>query len=199
MAADNGSWLDDTELAAWVGLIKLASRIVTLSDGELRRTRKITGRDYELLHHLSSSPQGWRVNELAEVIDDTSSCITHRVNRLQAAGLVEKRHPGKQKTGRQVTISTDLVYDVLRRHEPDHILMRATWADAATGLLDIGRLGDMLARIKGRIVHQRLDHISPLAVPIMLDIGKEAVPGEAEEDVLREAADDLVREAMGGD
>ncbi len=120
-------------------------------------------------------------------------------NAALISGLVEKRHPGKQKTGRQVTISTDLVYDVLRRHEPDHILMRATWADAATGLLDIGRLGDMLARIKGRIVHQRLDHISPLAVPIMLDIGKEAVPGEAEEDVLREAADDLIREAMGGD
>ena len=96
-----------------------------------------------------------------------------------------------------MTISTDLVYDVLRRHEPDHILLRATWADAATGLLDIGRLGDMLARIKGRIVHKRLDRISPLAVPIMVDIGKEAVAGEAQEDVLREAADDLVKEAMG--
>ncbi|HZP19834.1 MAG TPA: ligase-associated DNA damage response DEXH box helicase [Bauldia sp.] len=118
-------------------------------------------------------------------------------NAALIAGLVEKRHPGKEKSGRQVTISTDLVYDVLRRHEPDHILMRATWADAATGLLDIGRLGDMLKRIKGKIVHQRLDRISPLAVPIMLDIGKEAIVGEAQEDVLREAADDLVREAMG--
>ena len=93
------------------------------------------------------------------------------------SGLIEKRHPGKEKTGRQVTISTDLVYDVLRKHEPDHILMQATWADAATGLLDIGRLGDMLARIKGQIVHKRLDRISPLAVPVMLEIGKEPVAG----------------------
>jgi ATP-dependent Lhr-like helicase len=115
------------------------------------------------------------------------------------SGLVEKRHPGKEKTGRQVTISTDLVYDVLRKHEPDHILMRATWADAATGLLDIGRLGDMLSRIRGKIVHKGLDRISPLAVPVMLEIGKEAVKGEAQEDVLREAAEDLVREAMGDD
>jgi ATP-dependent Lhr-like helicase len=113
------------------------------------------------------------------------------------SGLIEKRHPGKEKTGRQVTISTDLVYDVLRKHEPDHILMRATWADSATGLLDIGRLGDMLARIKGRIVHKRLDRISPLAVPVMLEIGRETVKGEAQEDVLREAADDLIRDAMG--
>ena len=114
------------------------------------------------------------------------------------SGLIEKRHPGQEKTGRQVTISADLIYDVLRKHEPDHILMRATWADAASGLLDIARLSDMLARIKGRIVHKRLDRISPLAVPVMLEIGKEAVPGgEADEHVLREAADDLVREAMG--
>ncbi len=114
------------------------------------------------------------------------------------SGLIEKRHPGKEKTGRQVTISTDLVYDVLLKHEPDHVLMQAAWADAATGLLDIARLGDMLKRIKGRIVHQRLDRISPLAVPVMLEIGREAVAGgEADEHVLREAAEDLVRDAMG--
>jgi len=114
------------------------------------------------------------------------------------SGLIEKRHPGKEKTGRQVTVSTDLVYDVLRRHEPNHILLRATWADAATGLLEIGRVGDMLARIKGRIVHKRLEGISPLAIPAMLQIGREAVAGgDADEHVLREAADDLVREAMG--
>jgi len=117
-------------------------------------------------------------------------------NTALISGLIEKRHPGKEKTGRQVTVSTDLVYDVLRRHEPDHILLKATWADAATGLLDIGRLGDMLARVKGRIIHERLTRISPLAVPIIADIGKEAVAGEALEDVLREAADDLLKEAM---
>ncbi len=116
------------------------------------------------------------------------------------SGLIEKRHPGKEKTGRQVTISTDLVYDVLLKHEPDHVLMQAAWADAATGLLDIARLGDMLKQIKGHIVHQRLDRISPLAVPVMLEIGKEAVAGgEADEHVLREAAEDLVRDAMGDD
>lgn len=117
-------------------------------------------------------------------------------NVALTSGLIAKRHPGEEKSGRQVTVSTDLVYDVLRRHEPDHILLRATWSDAATGLLDIARLGEMLSRIRGRIIHKRLDRISPLAVPVMLEIGKEAVDGEAREQVLREAADDLVREAM---
>jgi ATP-dependent Lhr-like helicase len=114
------------------------------------------------------------------------------------AGLVEQRHPGKEKSGRQMTVSTDLVYDVLRSHEPDHVLLKATWADAATGLLDIGRLGVMLSRVKGRIIHRDLDRISPLAVPIMLDIGKEAVPGEADETLLAAAADDLIAEALAG-
>jgi ATP-dependent Lhr-like helicase len=114
------------------------------------------------------------------------------------AGLIERRFPGKEKTRRQVTVSTDLIYDVLRKHQPDHVLLRATRADAATGLLDIRRLGEMLSRVKGRIVHKPLDRVSPLAVPVMLEIGREMIQGEAADEILREAADDLVREAMGG-
>ena len=113
------------------------------------------------------------------------------------AGLIERRFPGKEKSRREVTISTDLVYDVLRRHQPDHILLRAARADAATGLLDIRRLGDMLSRIKGRIIHRALDHVSPLAVPVMLEIGRESVSGAASEALLAEAEAELVKEAMG--
>jgi ATP-dependent helicase Lhr and Lhr-like helicase len=112
------------------------------------------------------------------------------------AGLIERRFPGQEKSRRQVTISTDLVYDVLRSHQPDHVLLRAARADAATGLLDVRRLGDMLSRIRGRIVHKALDHVSPLAVPVMLEIGREAVYGEAADSLLAEAADELVKEAM---
>ncbi len=113
------------------------------------------------------------------------------------AGLIERRFPSKEKSSRQVTISTDLVYDVLRRHEPDHILLRAARADAMTGLLDLERLAAMLSRIDGRIVHKDLKRISPLAVPVMLEIGREPVAGEAQDQVLAEAAQTLVAEAMG--
>jgi ATP-dependent Lhr-like helicase len=113
------------------------------------------------------------------------------------SGLIERRHPGQEKTGRQVTVSTDLIYDVLRSHEPDHILLKATRADAATGLLDIGRLGEMLSRIRGRIVHQRLPRVSPLSVPLMLEIGREPVFGEAQDDLMAEAAGELIEEAAG--
>ncbi len=112
------------------------------------------------------------------------------------AGLIEKRFPGEEKSRRQLTISTDLVYDVLRKHQPDHILLRAARADAATGFLDIKRLGEMLSRIKGRIVHKALDHVSPLSVPVLLEIGRETVYGEASDTLLAEAADELIKEAM---
>jgi ATP-dependent Lhr-like helicase len=113
------------------------------------------------------------------------------------AGLIERRFPGEEKSRRQLTISTDLVYDVLRKHQGDHLLLRAARADAATGLLDVQRLGEMLSRIKGRIVHKALERVSPLAVPVMLEIGREPVYGEASEALMAEAADDLIREAMG--
>ncbi len=111
------------------------------------------------------------------------------------AGLIEKRHPGKEKSGRQMTVSSDLIYDVLRSHEPDHLLLQATRDDAAKGLLDIRRLGDMLRRIKTGIAHQDLERISPLAIPIMLEIGKEPIAGEAQELLLAEAAEELMNEA----
>jgi len=113
------------------------------------------------------------------------------------AGLIERRFPGEQqKSGRQITFSTDLIYDVLRRHQPDHLLLRCARDDAATGLIDVARLGQMLARIKGRIRHAALEHLSPFSVSVMLEIGKERSPGQAGEMILREAADDLIAEAM---
>ena len=112
------------------------------------------------------------------------------------SGLIERRFPGaEQKTGRQITFSTDLIYDVLRRHQPDHLLLRCARADAATGLVDVARLGDMLVRIKGRIRHSPLDHLSPFAVPILLEMGRERSPGEAGDRILAEAEDDLIAEA----
>jgi ATP-dependent helicase Lhr and Lhr-like helicase len=112
------------------------------------------------------------------------------------AGLIERRFPGKEKSRREVTISTDLVYDVLRRHQPDHILLRAARADAAADLLDIRRLSEMLSRVKGRIIHKALGRVSPLAVPVMLEIGRESVRGEAAEELLAQAEAELVDEAM---
>jgi ATP-dependent helicase Lhr and Lhr-like helicase len=116
-------------------------------------------------------------------------------NVAVVAGLIERRHPGHEKSGRQVTVNSDLVYDVLRKHEPQHVLLRATRAEAAVGLMDVRRLADLLVSVQGRIVHRRLDRVSPLAVPVLVAIGRESVPGEADETLLEEATHDLIAEA----
>ncbi|MGY6627096.1 MAG: ligase-associated DNA damage response DEXH box helicase [Oceanicaulis sp.] len=113
------------------------------------------------------------------------------------AGLIERRFPGHEKTGRQVTFSSDLIYNVLREHEPGHILLQAAWQDAASGLLDIRRLADRLAKVAGRVDHMALSKISPLAVPVMLEVGREAVFGEAGDAILEDASQALAGEAMG--
>jgi ATP-dependent Lhr-like helicase len=135
-------------------------------------------------------------DDLEAWLDD--SALMKRTFRTCAiiAGLIERRHPGAEKTRRQITMSTDLVYDVLRRHEPDHVLLQAARADAATGLLDLRRVAQMLSRIKGRIVHKALDRVSPLSISVILEIGREAVFGEAADAILAEAEAQLMQEVM---
>ncbi len=113
------------------------------------------------------------------------------------AGLVDRSQPGADKNRRQVTVNTDLIYDVLRRHQPDHILLRATRADAARGLTDVARLSDMLARVQGKVRTVRLTRVSPLAIPVLLDIGREFVRTTEDEDALLAETEALVAEATG--
>ena len=115
-------------------------------------------------------------------------------------GLIERQHPGKRKTGKQVTFSTDLIFDVLRKYEPDHLLLEAAWADARERLTDVARLGDLLDRAAGTMLHQSLARISPLAIPVLVLIGRENVAGaDIDDALLGELAESLAEEAMRPD
>jgi ATP-dependent helicase Lhr and Lhr-like helicase len=115
------------------------------------------------------------------------------------SGLIERQHPGKRKTGRQVTFSTDLIYDVLRKYQPDHLLLKAAWADARARMTDVGRLGDLIDRASATMLHIDLDRVSPLAVPVLILIGREQVAQHEVEDALLIEAEALVAEAMRTD
>ncbi len=135
-------------------------------------------------------------DDLEAWMDESSMLRRTFRNVALITGVIDRRHPGQEKSGRQVTFSSDLIYDVLRKHDPGHVLLRATRADAAGGLTDVRRLSDFLIRVKGRITHKDLDRISPLAVPVILEIGRERVDGSATDELLEQAAADLVAEAM---
>ena len=111
-------------------------------------------------------------------------------------GLVERQHPGKRKTGRQVTFSTDLIYDVLRQYEPGHVLLEAAWADARARMTDVGRLASLLDRAADTMVHVDLPRVTPLAVPVLTLIGREKVATGSADDALLIEAEALAAEAM---
>lgn len=104
------------------------------------------------------------------------------------AGLTEQRVPGQQRSMKQVTFSTDLIYEVLQKYDPDHILLRIARTEAETDLLDIPRLQDWLSEVQGRIDYRLLDHVSPISIPAMFELRKERVQGEAEAALLQEAS-----------
>jgi ATP-dependent helicase Lhr and Lhr-like helicase len=129
---------------------------------------------------------------------ETSSMLRRSFRQVAViAGLIPRHQPGADQNRRQVTVNSDLIYDVLRKHQPDHILLRATRADAAGGLIDIGRIAGMLARVRGRIVHMVLSRVSPLAVPVLLEIGRESVRTQDDEEKLLAEAEAIIAEATG--
>jgi ATP-dependent Lhr-like helicase len=136
--------------------------------------------------------------ELEDWIAESSMLRRTFRNIATIAGLLEKNHPGQEKSGRQMTMSADLIYDVLRKHEPDHILLRATRAEAAFGLTDVARISSLLDRARGRISVRRLERVSPLAVPALIEEGREWVSGTAEDALLAEATS-LVADATWGE
>lgn len=134
--------------------------------------------------------------ELHHWLEDTP--LLKRTFRESAvvAGIIERRHPGQAKTGRQMTFSSDLIYDVLYKYERDHILLRAARQDATGGLIDTGRLSEMLVEMQGKVVVKELERVSPLAVPLILDIARESAPRrEAAEYYLEDFERELLAEA----
>lgn len=148
----------------------------------------------ERVDHLFSEEM--MMDDLQEWLMETPLLKKNFRDVAVISGLIERRHPGQQKTGRQVTFSSDLIYDVLLKYEPDHVLLQAARDDAMGGLIDLSRLEQMLQRIQGKITHSKLKQVSPLAVPLILEISKETInKKDLGEFYLEEFEVDLLEEA----
>ena len=125
------------------------------------------------------------------------NAVMKRTFRASAniAGLIERNTPGQRKSGRQATFSSDILYDTLLKYDPDHLLMQITREESRRGLVDFARIEDMCARVQGRIDHLRLDRVTPLAAPLLLEVGKVPVSGAAEERLLAEETARLFAES----
>ncbi len=134
-------------------------------------------------------------DDLEAWIADSAMVRRQFRNCAVIAGLIERKHPGLEKSGRQVNFSSDLIFNVLNEHDPGHLLLKAAYNDATRTMLDLPRLAAMLKRTKGRIVTKHLDQVSPLAVPMLLEIGKVPIHGSTDDALLAEAAKGLMAEA----
>ncbi len=135
-------------------------------------------------------------DDLEEWMAETSMMRRSFRQVATIAGLIDKRIPGMDRTGRQVTINSDLIYDVLRQHQPSHLLLQATRADAARGMTDIRRLSDLLNRFDNKLTHKDLPRISPLSVPLLLEVGRESVTSSAIGDMLADLEHSLLEEVL---
>lgn len=115
------------------------------------------------------------------------------------AGLIDRNIPGGRKNGRQATFSSDILYDTLRKYDPDHLMLDITREEALRGLVDFARIETMIERTAGQVTLKRLDRISPLAAPMLLEMGKVPVKGEAEEKLLQQETQALMQQSGLGD
>ena len=122
------------------------------------------------------------------------NAVMKRTFRASAtiAGLIERNTPSARKSGRQATFSSDILYDTLAKYDPDHLMLDITRQEAMRGLVDFGRVEEMTARINGRIDLIELPRVSPLAAPLLLEMGRVPVKGLAEEKLLAQEAERLM-------
>ena len=118
----------------------------------------------------------------------SNNAVMKRTFRSSAviSGLIERNLPGNRKSGRQATFSSDILYDTLLKYDPSHVLLQITREEAMKGLIDFGRIEEMLGRVSGRIDHIILDRVTPFAAPLLLEMGRVPVKGQAEERLLAE-------------
>ncbi len=126
-----------------------------------------------------------------------NNALMKRTFRASAtiAGLIQRNMPQVRKTGRQATFSSDILYDTLAKYDPDHLLLQITRNEAMRGLIDFGRIEEMITRIGGRIDLLRLSRVTPFAAPLFLEVGRTPVEGMAQERLLAEEAARLMEEA----
>ena len=135
------------------------------------------------------------LDDLYEWLEETPLLKKNFRDAAIISGLIERSIPGQKKTGKQVLFNSDLIFNVLKKHEPKHLLLEVAREDSYRGLIDLDRLSEFLKRIEKNIAHEKLDRISPLAVPLILEINRQTIDkSEMEEYLLEELENEMLSE-----
>ena len=135
------------------------------------------------------------LDDLFEWLEETPLLKKNFRDAAIISGLIERIIPGQKKTGKQIMFNSDLIFDVLKKHEPNHLLLQVARQDSYRGLIDLDRLSEFLKRIKKNIILKKLNQISPLAIPLILEINRQTIDkSEVNEYFLQELEQQMTRE-----
>jgi DNA-binding MarR family transcriptional regulator len=116
----DASWLDAEEQHAWRTLINVHGRLIAQLDTELQGAHDLSLPDYEVLAHLSETPErSLRMAELAERLLLSPSGLTRRVDGLARQGLVERRACPEDRRG-TLAVLTEVGMTRLEEAAPTH-------------------------------------------------------------------------------
>ena len=88
------------------------------------------------------------------------------------SGLIDKGYPGQK---RKISFNSELIFEVLIKYEKNHILLKATKQESMKELVELDRLNNFQKRIKSKMKFKELKNISPLSVPLVIEINKEFI------------------------
>ena len=135
------------------------------------------------------------LDDLYEWLEETPLLKKNFRDAAIISGLIERIIPGQKKTGKQIMFNSDLIFDVLKKHEPNHLLLQVARQDSYRGLIDLDRLSKFLKRIKKNIILKKLNQISPLAIPLILEINRQTIDkSEVNEYFLQELEEQMTKE-----
>src|SRR5215216_1808410 len=105
-------------LGAWRLYFESALALQDILDAELARDAGMPLRWYDALVHLEETPDGLRMNELAEQILYSKSGFTRVVDRLEEAGLVQRVRPANDRRSILVVLTDEgrAAMEQARRH-----------------------------------------------------------------------------------
>jgi DNA-binding MarR family transcriptional regulator len=94
-------------LRAWRLYFESALALVDVLDSELERDAGVALRSYDVLVHLEETPEGLRMNELAERILYSKSGFTRVVDRLEEARFVRRVRPDTDRRSLLVVLTDE--------------------------------------------------------------------------------------------
>ena len=133
-------WLDDVEMRAWRGHLRMSWMLAAAIERDLRAAG-LSFPDYYVLVALSEAPRRrLRMSDLADGIQWSKSRVSHQVDRMQARGLVRREDCAGDARGSYACLTTAGLHaieaaapghvDSIRRHLID-ALPRAQLAHLA--------------------------------------------------------------------